>query len=234
MFVQIVNEIENSLKTGDFKGSIDRMRDWLSLAQPGDPARLLEACSPAMRKHVTVLMRDLLSRYPCTLLGCPVMVYATLERTGLAPHSGGRDLPYPRPECAKPNADLHFIGWVPADAQLPIPMPFKPTQHTKPLAWDVPTAVVALFRTHAAVVDIEALEVSPLWWGELFMGTYGNIYMESQPLMAYPDAIDTATALQAGSRGLPGPLHGLFRSELSGAYDHGIVFAENCRERSPH
>ena len=232
---KIVNEIEGALKRRDFKKGIDLMRDWLATCQLGEPGQLLQASSSQMRPNVTLLMRDLMSRYPSTLLGCPLLVYGTQDRNSdSSVPTCGMALPFPGPKNAKPCSDLHFIGWLPCDIQLPIRLPFQPAHYESTVDWCTPTAYVALFRTHSGVLDLDEIAISSEWWAEVFVhGTrndqVGNVRIEGDMLLNYPDAIEVAATMQAGARGNPPPAVGPFQRELNWAYELGVVFLENCR-----
>ena len=235
MISKIVNEIEGVLKRRDFEKGIDLMRDWLSTCQPGEPGKLLDASSPQMRPNVTVLMSDLMSGYPSRLLGCPLLVYGIPDRDSYSPMATrGMALPFPGPKNAAPRPDLHFIGWLPCDIQLPVHLPLQPAQYETAVDWCTPTAYVALFRAHPDVLDLNEITVPSEWWAEVFVhGTrndqVGNVRIEGDMLLNYPDAIEVAATMQAGARGNPPPAVGPFQRELNWAYELGVVFLENCR-----
>ena len=211
------------------------MRHWLSTCQPGEPSQLLQASSPKMRPNVMLLMRDVMSRYPATLIGCPLLMYGTPDANSNSPASTlGMALPSPAPRHAKPCFDLHFIGWLPCDIQLPVRLPFKPTDYETDMDWRVPTAYVALFRVHPRNLDVDEIVVPSGWWAEVFMhgirnDQVGNVRIEGDMLLNYPDALEVAAAMQAGARGELLPAIGPFQNELDWAYELGMVFLENCR-----
>lgn len=57
----------------------------------------------------------------------------------------------------------------------------------------------------------------------------GNVRIEGDMLLNYPDALEVAAAMQAGARGELLPAIGPFQNELDWAYELGMVFLENCR-----
>lgn len=229
MLNEFVTVLEQSLKKSRFSASISMLRNWLSGCAPGMPEQLLAACSPNMRPHVAILMRDLLSRYPSTLLGCPVLLQSAPEAELDSPLPPAMQLPFPRPQNSMPCTELHFVGWLPATALLPVPFPFRPELYNNQISWRTPTAVVALFRSHPGVWDMEALEVPCMWWGELFMQTHGNTRFEGKALMPYPDALEAARAMQAGANGASLPAVNHFSHDVSRMHEQGIQFAEACR-----
>jgi hypothetical protein len=227
---EFVKKLESFLKNGDYLKSIAMMRSWLAAAEPGDPVKLLDSCSSVIRPNVTLLLRDVMSRYPSTLLGCPLLLYAVPEGEIDSPVPSVLELPVPRPEAAKPCPELHFIGWLSADTQLPIKLPYRPADHRRTIPWHTPTSVVALFRSHPGVVDLEKLDLPYTWWGEMFLSIQGNVRLEGSLLLSYPDSLDIAVAQQAGSRGEPLPT-GHFTRDIGWAYETGIVFEETARSQ---
>lgn len=123
---------------------------------------------------------------------------------------------------------------LPCDIQLPVRLPFQPAAYETTVDWCTPTAYVALFRAHPGVLDLDEIAVPSGWWAEVFIhGTrsdqVGNVRIEGDMLLNYPDAIEVAAAMQAGARGNPPAAGGLFQHELDWAYELGLVFLENCR-----
>lgn len=235
MLSKIVFQIEVALKRGDFQKAIELMRRWLSTCEPGEPEQLLQNSSPQMRPNVTLLMRDLLSRYPNTLVGCPLLVYCLPGRNlDSLVSTQGMALPLPRPNNSKPCSDVQFIGWLPCDTQLPVSLPFQSERYETGMMWRTPTAVVALFRTHLGVLDLNEIVVPPMWWGEVFVQhnrsrQVANFRIEGDVLLDYPSAIEVARAMQAGARGERIPAVGRFQRDLHWAYEKGVVFLENSR-----
>lgn len=237
MFSKIVHEIEEALKRQNFEKGIDLMRDWLSTCQPGEPGQLLQASSPQMRPNLTSLMSDLMVGYPSRLLGCPVLLHCTPHTNSDASVStSGMALPFPDPKNAKPRPDLHFIGWLPCDTQLPVRLPFQPVCHETTVDWCTPTACVALFLAHPDVLDLDDIAVPSEWWAEIFVhhtssDEVGNIRIEGDMLLNYLESLEVAAAMQDGARSNPQAAGGLFQHELNRAYELGLVFLENCRNQ---
>lgn len=237
MFSKIIHEIEEALKRQNFEKGIDLMLDWLSTCQPGEPGQLLQASSPQMRPNLTALMSDLMSGYPSRLIGCPVLLHCTPDQNSdLSVSTAGMALPFPGPKNAKPCPDLHFIGWLPCDAQLPIRLPFQLACYETNVDWCTPTARVALFLTNADVLNLDEIAVPAEWWAEVFIhhtlgGRVGNIRIEGDMLLNYPESLEVAAAMQDGARSNPKVEGGLFLHELDWAYKLGLVFLENCRNQ---
>lgn len=237
VFSKIANKIEEALKRQDFESGIDFMRDWLSTCQPGEPGQLLQASSPPIRPNLTALMSDLMSGYPSRLLGCPVLLHCTSDRdSDSSALTSGMALPFPGPKNAKPCPDLHFIGWLPCDTQLPVHFPFQPACYETTVDWCTPTARVALFRAHPDVMDLEGIALPSEWWAEVFIhhtlgGRVGNIRIEGDILLNYPESLEVAAAMQDGARSNPKAAGGLFLHELDWAYELGVLFLENCRNQ---
>lgn len=235
MIDKIVYEIERTLKAGDFENGIYLMRKWLSTCQGGEPEKLLQASSPKMQPNVTLLMRDLLSRYPNTLVGCPLLMYCTREEnpSSVVP-THTMTLPFPSPKNAKPCSHLQFLGWLSCDTQLPVCLPLDMTRYKSKVEWGNPTAYTALFRVNGEGINSDEITVPSGWWAEVFIhgncsDQVGNVRIEGNMLFDYPSSLEVAKAMQAGARGDCMPAVSQFEVDLNWAYELGIVFLEKCR-----
>lgn len=229
----LVSELEQSLRQGRFDRSIDLARGWLAAAQPGEPQKLLTACSVQMRPHVALLMRDLLSGYPEMLLGCPVLIYATPELEVDSPVPPYLALPRARVATAQPCANVQFLGWLPATARAPVPQPFRPESFETAICWSVPTAAVALFRAGPEALDSGIDLLPAMWWGQLFSATGCNVSLTGRLMLPYADALDAAAAMQAAARAEPEPKGAVFLAETGWSRDEGMRFQAMCRSRFP-
>jgi len=231
--IKFAEKIEGMLKSRDIAKVIGLMRVWLDGCRVGDPGRLLDACSPQMRPNVATLLRDLLTNYPKTLLGCPLLMYAT-ENDDVAESAPGVRLPFPRPVHASPCSGLWFIGWAPAYLRPPIYLPLSPEPRHTTLMWNQAASHVAMFSGSAEDLDMERIQIPSEWWGDLFMKgmssqPHGNVRIEGDLLISYPDALEIAAAQQAGARGEPMPAYGHFQQNLAWAHEAGVRFREDCR-----
>lgn len=229
MIKTIAVEIEAAIKNGDFQKSIDILRAWLRDCELGQPNQLLKMCSVTIRAQVRNLMCDLLSCYPDTMLGLPLLIFGTAKNLD----DGFLTLPFPAFEQMNPCPGLHFLGWLRCDALLPVALPFCPEQYDVEVACRVPTAYVGVFRTLAHDPDVGVNAVSAMWWGDLFFNRnqsnpVGNVRLESNFLYPYPEAIEIAAAMQAGARNGSAPECGDFHENLQWAYQKGVSFYENC------
>lgn len=208
------------------------MRVWLAVAEPGEPELLLAETAIAYRPRVALLMRDLLSRYPSTIVGVPTLLFATpeVEDTG-GPTPSALTLPFPAPDVGQPCEDLHFLGWLSADTQLPVALPFRPERYLTEVPWFQATSMVAVFRSHPEVFDLDTIELPNFWWSEVFRSVAANIHLTARLLLPYPDALEAARVLQAYTRGQPVPDKGLFLSDTAWtlARDEAALFQESCR-----
>lgn len=228
----VISQLESSLKTGDIQNSMEVMRVWLSAAEPGDPEQLLAAMSTLSRPKAALLMRDLLSRYPSTVVGFPMLLYAAPDFEDMS--SGwttSLKLPMPDAGCSQPCEDLQFLGWVSAEAQLPLALPFCQDQHPVDVEWAKPTSVVALFHSQPGLFDLDTVELPNQWWGSLFRSVSANIHLSARMLLPYPDALEASRVLQACARGEAAPNKGHFLSDSawSLAHDEAAIFQESCR-----
>lgn len=237
-----LSSLLTTLNTGQVIKSVELMRAWLADAAPGEPEKLLAECDKAVRPKISLLMRDLLSRFPSTVLGAPVLLYCSDEIPDLDECRPSRtqsacsiQLPYPPRENNQPCADLHFIGWLPLATQLPVRFPFRPEHHDARLPLNKIQAVVALFRSRPEVFDLDQLELPNTWWGELFRPINGNVHLSARMLLPYPDALEAARVLHAAARGEPLPTNNGFLSDSGYAWacDAGVLFQETCRHYFP-
>lgn len=229
----VLSHLESHLKSGDVRKSLAVMRDWLLAAEPGEPELLLAEASDSLRPKIALLMRDLLSRYPSTIVGVPMLVMAApdFEDAGAGAWAKYLTLPFPAPADSSPCEELHFLGWLPADTPLPLELPFHPERYSSEVAWLKPTSVVALFRSHPGLFDLDTVELPNHWWGLLFRSVSANIHMSARLLLPYPDALEASRLLQACARGEPLPSPGQFLSDAAWglAQDEAALFNESCR-----
>lgn len=239
----ILPELIAALKNIDIRPAITLMRHWLVTAKPGDPEALLAECPAEVRGKVSLLLRDLLSRYPSTILGAPVLVYSVPEQDAEATDClppldqtlPALRLPFPPRQLSQPCSDLHFLGWVSRDAQLPLAFPFRPAEQSVELPRLEPVAAVALFRSHPGVFDLDTLCLPDTWWAEVFLALPGRTRLSARMLLPYPDALEAARLLHASARGEPLPSRGGFLSDNAWAWasDAGALFQESCRHWQP-
>lgn len=215
----------------DIRRGIELLRNWLVTANVGEPEALLRETRTSLRPKVTLLMRDLLSCYPNTILAAPVLLLAHPDSDACRRQMASVSLPSPTPGTAQPCADLVFLGWLTADTLLPVALPFHPEHHPVTVPWFRPTAAVAVFRSHADVFDYDSIELPNWWWAELFRPTAGNIRVASRVLLPYPDALEAARVLEAAANAEALPEQGHFLSDAAWHWAHseGVLFHETCR-----
>ncbi|TCW80982.1 hypothetical protein C5O80_22635 [Burkholderia sp. SRS-46] len=215
----------------DIPRSVELLRNWLVTAKAGEPEALVRETRAELRPKVTLLMRDLLSGYPATMLGAPVLLLAHPDSDSCRRQMTSVSLPSPAPDIAQPCADLRFLGWLRTDTLLPVAPPFRPEHHPVVVSWFEPTAAVAVFRSHAGVFDYDSIELSNWWWAELFRPTAGNIRLASRVLLPYPDALEAARVLEASANAEAPLEQGLFLSDAAWHWAHseGVLFHETYR-----
>lgn len=230
-----IDEVLATFTNGDIQQSITLMRKWLDTAAPGEPERLLEACPAPVKGRVVLLMRDLLSRYPATLLGAPVLLMCQPDEA--SGHAVQRILlPHPPAEHKQPCSELHFVGWLAANTPLPVQLPYHPKNHEVYAEMGRVTTVVALFRSHPGVFDLDELVLPNTWWGELFRSVEANIQLSARLLLPYPDALEAAQVLSHAASGsaLSSKHHFLSDNGWAWARDCGELFKESCRNLNRH
>ncbi|MBK3780042.1 hypothetical protein G3A43_07215 [Paraburkholderia aspalathi] len=231
MDAMIRSALEAALVKGDIPRSMELLRNWLVIAKAGEPEAMLRETSASVRPKLVLLMRDLLSRYPSTMLGVPVLLFAQPDSESCQQQLSSITLPFPTLDAAQPCADLHFLGWLPVGTELPVPQPFHPAQYVCKVPWFKATAAVAVFRSHPGVFDVDTIELPNQWWGELFRPVAGNIHITARMLIPYTDALEAAAVMQAVANAETPPERGFFLSDASWHYAHseGILFHETCR-----
>lgn len=231
MDAMIRSALEAALVKGEIPRSIDLLRNWLVTAQEGEPETLLHATTPSVRPKLALLMRDLLARYPSTMLGAPVLMFAQPDSESCQLQQANIVLPFPTLEAAQPCAELHFLGWLPVGAALPVPQPFRPEKYKCVVPWFKAVAAVAVFRSNPNVFDADTIELPNQWWAELFRPVSGNIRLAARMLLPYPDALEAAGVMEAVANAETPPERGLFLSDATWHWAHseGILFHETCR-----
>ncbi|MBU9199932.1 hypothetical protein KTD31_00765 [Burkholderia multivorans] len=226
----VISQLERLLKAGDIRKSLEVMRGWLDAAEPGEPEQLLTEASDEIRPRLALLMRDLLSRFPSTIVGAPMLVYSAPDFED-ANWAQRLKLPFPGQDDNQPCADLHFLGWLHADTPLPISLPFHPERYALEVEWQKPTGVVALFRSHPALFDLDTVELPNFWWANLFRPVSANIHLSARMLLPYPDALEAVRLMQAFLRKEQLPGKGLFLTDAAWgmALDEATLFQESCR-----
>ncbi|VVE76994.1 hypothetical protein PCA31118_05352 [Pandoraea captiosa] len=210
---------------------IELLRTWLMAAEAGEPEALIREMHPALRPKVVLLMRDLLSCYPETVLGAPVLLLARPDSNACRKQMPDYSLPLPDDDAEQPCSNLRFLGWLPMDTLLPVAFPFWPLQYPVTVPWFKPTAAIALFRGHANAFECDAIEVANWWWAELFRPIAGNVRLASRALLPYPDALEAARVLQASANAELPSKQGHFLSDAAWNWAHGegVLFHETYR-----
>lgn len=230
MHESVLLKLELALATGDISTALPLLKNWLSHAERGAPEKLLQASKPAIRPKIALLMRDLLSRFPSTVVGVPVLIYARPEASGQVARS--LQLPPASQAIPQPCSELRFLGWLPSTAQLPVIIPFQASAYNTSLPWLTITSAVALFRSHPDVFEAESLEVPYTWWGDVFASVDGSIRMAGNRLYALPDALEAVRVMHASASRTQLPEHGDFLSthDRSIAISEGTTFFDQCRQ----
>lgn len=223
-----LQRILSAIHRGDMYRALLEASAWLANAVPGTPVATLRKVSPADREKLALLFRDLLSKYPHTLLGAPVLYRYTSKPSIML-------LPMPHPHFIWPNDQLEFLRWLPLAAEAPVDISLPPRPmpvHTNQIG-----AAIALFRTTPQVFDLSELTIDNGWWGNLFEvpddGT--RVDVAAQMLLTYPDAIEAARVMLAAANGGEPPQHGGFLSDLAWqwALETGSLFRESQRHLNP-
>ena len=230
MIEKTVAEIEDAIREKNYYGAIGLLRAWLEICEQGEPNKLLAACAPSIRMNVREMLCDVLSCYPQTILGFPLLIFGAAKSVD----DGFLTLPFPTFENANPCPGLRFLGWVPCDTSLPIRLPFLQKQYRTEVKRRKPIAYIGVFRVISEEHEIDVNAVRPMWWGDLFINhpqrneVPGNVRLEGNVLFSYPEAIEVAVAMQAGAQGNSLPPTWNFHENLDWAYQQGLNFHKKC------
>lgn len=222
------------MKSGDIQRGLDVLRNWLTVAEPGEPELMLLATNPSVRPKLALLMRDLLSMYPTSIVGVPLLIVASPDfEDTTAPWATNLTLPAAAPEHQSPCAGLDFLGWLPPTTKLSLDLPLTLERATATIPWSKPTTVVALFRATTDFFELDSIDIPNSWWSFFFHKISANIYMTGRLVLPYPDALDAARVMQAYVKGEAIPGRSLFLSDThwNMACDEAAACLESCRHR---
>lgn len=182
------SELSQMLRAGQMDAALSVARSYCSAH---DPYRLLAAASDRDRPALVSLLRDVLTQYPHTLLGAPVLITYRSARAEI-------ELPVPEERDRSPSYDLDFLGWLPLSAHLPIDLP---REDDPPATISIKTGCVqcaiALCRTSPDLPDAESHTLTAEWWAALFgdIPLQDTVHISSRMLLPYPDALEAARVL---------------------------------------
>lgn len=227
----LLTTVGGLLAQSNVKNALDLMRTWLATAAPGEPELLLAECQPELKPKIALLMRDLLSRYPHTIIGAPTLFYFKSDEEG-----GVLGLPSPTIDSAYPCHDLQFLGWAPLSTKLPLQLPFRNVRGSVRISSCRIEAAVAVFKSHPNIFDHEELILPDSWWAYLFQERDGNsVRISARVLLPYPDALESARAMLAAAyegqsqTDFQLSSHFIGASGLEWAHAAGQLFKETCQ-----
>jgi hypothetical protein len=184
-----------SLRTGNVPGSIGLLQTWLSAACPGEAELLMRSAPRDIREHLSVLMLDLVTDWPKTILGVPVQLFvARSQDTPLRQ----RHFRLPQsPTCIVPIRGLVFMGWISEHSKLPM-FPGSP----KPIYIGMECMVcrIGLFRAQPDF-DFDNQAIPARWWADLFTGCQADVYLSAHFLQPFPMACEIGQVLDDAARG---------------------------------
>lgn len=231
-----LNQLEGLLGQGQIEPAVNLARRLLEQAAPGEVELGLRSCSAAGKPKVAALMRDLLNRYPTTLLGCPMMMYAIPESE--YQRSLSFELPTPSSSMLEPLDGVRFLGYASVDD----PIRMLPEDRGDFDAVRAPlermVCRVAVFESVLDENEAAIQEMPGLWWAALLGQAELDvrIHLWARLLMPYTDAIEAGRCAQASAQGRGTPTRGFFVSDDAWrwAWNEGVMFKESCRGSFPH
>ncbi|MFY2597367.1 hypothetical protein ACOTHJ_15615 [Achromobacter xylosoxidans] len=195
---------------------------------------LMQVSEP-MRLKVATLLRDVMTHYPYTVQGCPVMLYAEPETEYQRALSF--ELPAPSEAYLEPCEGLRFLRWTTVDGPIPLldaePIELAPTPRAPLLRM---VCKVALFECSLDDHEAQSLEIPSMWWARVLSPVDAQLHVSARALMPYPDAIEAGRCAQSAAQGRNVPKRGFFQSDTSWswAWNEGVLFRESCRNVFPH
>lgn len=229
-----LNELEGLLGLGQIDTAVTVARGLLEQSSPGDVEMALRRCSDKGKQTVGVLFRDLLNRYPDTVLGCPMLMYAAPESEYQRALSF--ELPEPSSQILEPLEGVRFLGWVSVDD----PIGMLPADE---LAFDRVRAPlerivcrVALFQSVLDEHEAALLELPPMWLARVLAPVDVQLNVSARVLLPYTDAIEAGRCAQTAAQVHKTPTRGFFQSDATWtwAWHEGVLFKEKCRGAFPH
>lgn len=235
MNVEFLKSVESLLSGCKIQQALALTRTWLAGASAGEPEELLAQCPARLKPRLTLLLRDLLCRYPHTLVGAPAVMYFKADSPGKGEQARKLRLPHPDPETVEPCKALHFLGWLNPRTQLPLETPFRPERHEIFLPSNTMQVAVALFKCSPEVFHLEGIDLPTAWWARLFEHSEGSVHVSSRVVQPYPDALETARELLKGATGAAEPVENHFINDTTAewARGSGALFRESCRRQYP-
>ncbi len=189
------------LKSGRIDQAHTSLRAWLASSTCVSLYSLLtEVQKLAGKKHLMLMLEDLLTGYPSQLIGCPVLLMATPNE--LIPDepvqypSKQLVLPGSHPLLSQPSAGLEFVGWVPP--RLVALQTIGASLPELSIPWGTPIVAIALFRQEDRLLD-EPAQAPAGWWGELFSEAIHTscISLTGPRMFPYPQAVDAGRCMLA-------------------------------------
>lgn len=230
-----LNELESLLRQGSIANAVEVARAWARNAASGDIELNLGLVSESMRPKVAALLRDVITRYPYTVQGCPMMMYAEPESEHQRALS--IELPTPSEELLQPCEGLRFLRWVSAESPIPL-LAENQAGESAPARMPLMRMVckVALFECFVEDHETADLQISGMWWARILSEVDAHLHVSSGMLMPYPDAIEAGRCAQASAQGRGVPKKGNFQTDTawSWAWNEGVLFKESCRSAFPH
>jgi len=206
MKTDFVAALAELLLQNRIQAAIDALLPWLREhgSSVGAIADLLAACPAIASQRLIVLLADILTGYPRSTVGAPVLIFATPENRRRSPSK--LLLPCQDTDAPQPGKGLKFLGWASAKTIVPEVWLQSP-KHPVSIEMGQICAAVAVFESHQAP-DEPLPAIGPEWWGHLFLQTGCCVSMTAaEPLLPYPSAVEAAQIMLDASRKIASSKH---------------------------
>jgi hypothetical protein len=189
-------DLLDRLHAGDPSAALAAAQAWIARPDVGYPAiyALIDhfGANPARQAEVTTLFRDLLSCYPATLWGVPVLIAC----------DGPIQLPdlMSAPPPVEGAWDLRWHSIDRGAGQVALPGRSSTVQLPP---WQICCALLTLVTPDALA---EPIQISNDWWRGLFESRSPSaadpaVYVSARMHLPLPDALEAAEAMLRGARG---------------------------------
>lgn len=202
-----LEDVVRLLKQGSILQALDLANQWRGSRLGGSLESELLELSDADRRSLVVLLRDVLTEFPQTILGCPVLALrpqADVDTAWLPVLS--TDL--------QPAPSIHFLGWHSCKSDIPI-LSSETIDSCAPVALGPGvTPLVGLFKSDTDLIP-DNFELPPMWLVHSVRAAGVELHLHAASLLDYPSAFEAARIAYGITQNVPATERGLFLSDMA-------------------
>lgn len=164
------------------------LRPWALTATYGEIVDLVGQVSARERELFVTLLRDVISDYPETTWGLPVLFHHV--------DPGNGSLHLPLPEYAPPEPSVRRMAW----------LELTTLRDKRPFGLQSQNVFIPSGGMHCAVLLVQTAgpsqpELPDSWWGEFFqIPESASLRISSRTCLPWPDAVEAACAMLSAAR----------------------------------